>query len=98
MRRRARLGAPGPLHHVIVRGIDQGRRPERVSGGLMRSQGNGSAIKAMGRLRLREKSDEENGLSLAQTARHLGVSTLAIAKLLDRKKVSLISQQRPLLY
>jgi REP element-mobilizing transposase RayT/predicted HTH domain antitoxin len=143
----------------VKNGIEQGRRPELVGGGLMRSQGNWSAIKAMGRLGMREKSDErilgsgefvehllkqadevrkqqfsandriktaqqlvekicqkekisvealrsgsrrqlvskartqiavklveENGLSLAQTARHLGVSTSAIAKLLDRRK------------
>ncbi len=143
----------------VKNGIEQGRRPELVGGGRMRSQGNWSAIKAMGRLGMREKSDErilgsgefvehllkqadevrkqqfsandriktaqqliekicqkekinvealrsgsrrqlvskartqiavklveENGLSLAQTARHLGVSTSAIAKLLDRRK------------
>jgi hypothetical protein len=52
----------------------------------MRSQGNWSAIKAMGRLGMREKSDEENGLSFAQTARHPGVSTSAIAKLLEQRK------------
>ena len=83
MPRRARLDAPGTLHHVIVRGkikndwqnrdyvlkwygrkegdaadayrnhvkkgIDQGRRPELVGGGLIRSMGGWSAIKAMRR-------------------------------------------------
>ncbi len=81
-----KLVAPGLLYHVIGRGIEQGRRPELVGGGLMRSQGNWSAIKAMGRLGMREKSDEENGLSLAQTARHPGVSTSASAKLLEQRK------------
>ncbi len=81
-----RLDAPGLLHHVIVRGIEQGRRPKLVGGGLRRSQGNWSAINAMGRLGMREKSDEENGLSLVETARHPGVSTSAIAKLLERIK------------
>ena len=143
----------------VKNGIDQGRRPELVGGGLKRSQGSWSAIKARSRLGIREKSDErvlgsgafveqllkqadevrkhqfsandrikraqqliqkicqkekinvealisgsrrqvvskartqiavklveENGLSLAQTARHLGVSTSAIAKLLNRRK------------
>jgi hypothetical protein len=82
----ARLDAPGTLYHVIVRGIGQGRRLELVGGGLRRSQGNWSVIKAMARLGMRKKSDEENGLSLAQTARHPGVSTSAIAKLLERIK------------
>jgi len=93
MPRRARLDAPGTLHHVIVRGIerrpiaddvadrktfverlgqlateiglsyvekaiDQGRRPELVGGGLIRSLGGWSAVKALRRTGDRELSDE----------------------------------------
>ena len=39
-------------------GIDQGRRSDLVGGGLIRSQGGWSSVKAMRRLGAREKSDE----------------------------------------
>ena len=39
-------------------GIDQGRRSDLVGGGLIRSQGGWSAVKAMRRRGVREKSDE----------------------------------------
>ena len=39
-------------------GIDQGHRPDLVGGGLIRSYGGWSAVKAMRRLGVREKSDE----------------------------------------
>jgi REP element-mobilizing transposase RayT len=42
----------------VKKGIDQGRRSDLVGGGLIRSQGGWSAVKAMHRLGLREKSDE----------------------------------------
>jgi putative transposase len=42
----------------VKKGIDQGRRPDLVGGGLIRSQGGWSAVKAMRRLGVREKSDE----------------------------------------
>jgi len=42
----------------VKMGIDQGRRPDLVGGGLIRSQGGWSAVKAMRRLGVREKSDE----------------------------------------
>ncbi len=143
----------------VSEGIGQGRRPDLVGGGLIRSQGGWSAVKAMRRLGIMERSDErilgsgefvermleqadekvksqfssvdqanravqliesickENqlsvealqsgsrinkvslvrsqlakilvkdyGLSLADTARHLGVTTAAIANALRRKK------------
>jgi len=41
-----------------MRIVDQGRRPDLVGGGLIRSQGGWSAVKAMRRLGVREKSDE----------------------------------------
>jgi REP element-mobilizing transposase RayT len=44
--------------HFIKGGIDQGRRPDLVGGGLIRSQGGWSAVKAMRRMGIREKSDE----------------------------------------
>ena len=45
MLRLARLDTPDVLHHVIIRGIEQGRRPELVGGGLIRSLGGWRAIK-----------------------------------------------------
>ena len=42
----------------VKKGIDQGRRSDLVGGGLIRSQGGWSAVKAMRRLGVREKSDE----------------------------------------
>jgi REP element-mobilizing transposase RayT len=45
-------------HQFVKKGIDQKRRPDLVGGGLIRSQGGWSAVKAMRRLGVREKSDE----------------------------------------
>ena len=45
MLRLARLDTPGVLHHVIIREIEQGRRPELAGGGLMRSLGGWRAVK-----------------------------------------------------
>lgn len=42
----------------VKKGIDQGRRSDLVGGGLIRSQGGWSAVKALRRLGVREKSDE----------------------------------------
>jgi REP element-mobilizing transposase RayT len=145
--------------HYVKEGIDQGRRPELVGGGLIRSHGGWSAVNAMRRLGIRKKADnrilgsgefveqlikqadesvkyqfygpehlkgvvrliekvckkenvsykalksgsrrknvsqirsqlikklvEDYGLSFAETARHLGVSTSAIANSLRRRR------------
>jgi REP element-mobilizing transposase RayT len=42
----------------VKKGLDQGRRSDLVGGGLIRSQGGWSGVKAMRRLAVREKSDE----------------------------------------
>ena len=42
----------------VKKGIDQGRCPDLVGGGLIRSQGGWSSVKVMRRLGVREKSDE----------------------------------------
>ncbi len=42
----------------VNEGVDQGRRPELVGGGLVRSMGGWSVVKAMRRSGLREKGDE----------------------------------------
>ncbi|MBW1848200.1 MAG: transposase [Deltaproteobacteria bacterium] len=44
--------------HFVKKGIDQGQRPDLVGGGLIRSQGGWSTVKAMRRLGVREKSDK----------------------------------------
>lgn len=53
-----RRKATQAYRHFIKQGTDQGRRPELVGGGLIRSQGGWSAVKAMRRLGLKEKSDD----------------------------------------
>jgi hypothetical protein len=42
----------------VKKGIALGRCPELVGGGLIKSQGGWSAVKAMHRIGVREKSDE----------------------------------------
>jgi len=42
----------------VLEGVDQGRRPELVGGGLIRSQGGWSAVRSLRRLGITEKSDE----------------------------------------
>lgn len=42
----------------VKTGIDQGRRPDLTGGGLIRSHGGWSSVRAMRRLGVREKSDE----------------------------------------
>jgi len=55
----AREGEAKRAYRQFVKsGIDQGSRPDLVGGGLIRSQGGWSAVKAMRRLGVREKSDE----------------------------------------
>ncbi len=72
MPRRARLDAPGTLHHIIVRGIERRQivdddrdRRDFVS-------------------RMAKDLVEQCGLSVTETGRHLGVSASAIAKSLSR--------------
>ena len=80
MPRKARIDAPGALHHIIdyilriynskylkarrgyreyvEKGLADGRRPELVGGGLVRSAGGWSVVKAMRRGLERIKGDE----------------------------------------
>jgi len=44
--------------NYVIKGIDQGRRPELVGGGLIRSMGGWSAVKAMRRAGDRDLSDD----------------------------------------
>jgi hypothetical protein len=44
--------------NYVKKGIDQGRRPELVGGGLIRSQGGWSAVKALRRAGNRELGDD----------------------------------------
>ena len=50
--------AKGEYRNYVKKGIDQGRRPELVGGGLIRSLGGWSAVKALRRSGDRELSDE----------------------------------------
>jgi hypothetical protein len=69
-------------------GSPQGRRPELVGGGLVRSLGGWGAVRAVRRRAVRAALAVDLvtrlGLSLAETARQLGVSTSGIAKALAR--------------
>ena len=58
MPRLSRLDAPGVLHHVMGRGIERGRRPELVGGGLIRSMGGWWAVLASRRRGEREVADQ----------------------------------------
>ena len=50
--------AQAEYRSYVKKGIEQGRRPELVGGGLIRSQGGWSAVKALRRVGERELSDE----------------------------------------
>jgi REP element-mobilizing transposase RayT len=50
--------AQAEYRNYVKKGIEQGRRPELVGGGLIRSQGGWSAVKALRRAGERELSDE----------------------------------------
>ena len=50
--------ATDEYHNYVKKGIDQGRRPELVGGGLIRSLGGWSAVKAMRLSGDREWSDD----------------------------------------
>ena len=51
--------AKSACRRFVKKGIDQGRSPDLVGGGLpIRSQGGWSAVKALRRLGVRKKSDE----------------------------------------
>jgi hypothetical protein len=45
-------------HDFIVKGIEMGRRPDLIGGGLIRSAGGWQAVKALGRKRIHLKGDE----------------------------------------
>ena len=53
MLRKASIDAPGALHHIIA----DGRRSDLVGGGLIRSAGGWSAVKALRRVELAKKVD-----------------------------------------
>jgi len=50
--------AMGAYRNYVEKGVEQGRRPELVGGGLIRSQGGWAAVKALRRAGGRELSDE----------------------------------------
>ena len=52
------FGSKGDYREFVKRGITQGQRPELVGGGLIRSQGGWSAVKAMRQSGEGEKGDE----------------------------------------
>jgi len=81
--------------NYVRSGINDGRRPELVGGGLIRSLGGWSAVKAMRRSTDRESGDErilgsgefvERIIKEAEVARRVGVSTSAISKIIKRGK------------
>jgi len=83
MPRRARLDAPGTLHHVMVRGIEcinEGISVEELRSGSRRNEV--SAVRAGIAIGL----VKEHGVALAEVARRAGVSTSAISKIIKRGK------------
>ena len=99
MPRGPRLDAPGTLHHVIVRGIEKRKivdddtdgvvethcRKEKVTISMLQS---GSRRPPLPKLRkaIALKLVNGYGVSLAETARRLGISTSGVAQILKRNK------------
>jgi DNA-binding MarR family transcriptional regulator len=74
---RARLDAPGTLHHVIVRGIERVSIKELRAGGRRRKLRTVRAQIAIGLV-------ETYGVSLAEVARQLYVTTSAVSRIISR--------------
>ena len=87
MPRRARLDAPGTLHHVIVRGIDkfiaQIGSSEKVTIAELRAGSRRKKVSGV-RARIAIGLVKKHGVALAEVARRVGVSTSAISKVLKR--------------
>jgi hypothetical protein len=62
----------------VKKGIDQGRRPELVGGGLIRSMGGWSAV-----LAIRRSGERELGYSGADIARYLGVTNSCVTRMIS---------------
>ncbi|MEE8185534.1 MAG: hypothetical protein V3T96_03945 [Thermodesulfobacteriota bacterium] len=77
MPRQARLDVHGTLHHVIIRGIEK-RQIEVSIKELQSGSRRQSIVKS--RKRIARQLVEDYVISLAETARQLGVSTSAISK------------------
>jgi REP element-mobilizing transposase RayT len=80
----------------VKKGIDQGRRSDLVGGGLIRSQGGWSAVKAMRRFGVREKSDERMqrvASEVENKCRKENVSVEALQSGSRRQKVSAVRSQ-----
>jgi putative transposase len=45
-------------HAFVVKGIEMGRRPDLIGGGLIRSTGGWQAVKALGKNKIHLKGDE----------------------------------------
>ncbi|MFC1817074.1 helix-turn-helix domain-containing protein [Thermodesulfobacteriota bacterium] len=95
MPRHARLDAPGTLHHIIVRGIERRQKVLAAIGKTCEERQidvealrSGSRVGPVSRTRaaLAIQLVKEYGLSLAEAARQLGISTSAIAKVISRTK------------
>ena len=79
MPRRARLDSPGTLHHVIVRGIEKRRIVDD-------DQDRKNFISRLGKLA--KEFVQDYGISMAEVAQRLGVSTSAISKMMARSNSS----------
>ena len=87
MPRGARLDTPGTLHHIMIRDVEKGwivqdndDRRDFVShmGRLAKETGTAVYVWVL-------MTNHEYGLSLTEAARHLGVSTSAVAQTLKRE-------------
>jgi predicted HTH domain antitoxin len=72
----------------------------KENGILINALQNGSRMRNISHVRkvLAVKLVNEHGLTLAETARQLGVSTSAIGKIISQRKKSVKSKQRPQTY
>ena len=91
MPRKARLDAPGALHHIIIRGInktpffkdDQDKTRLLINSLELKAGGKRSAVSDT-RAAIAHRYREELGTSAAEIARHLGVTTSSIVRVIDR--------------
>ena len=83
MPRRARLDAPGTLHHVMVRGIEKGRRGKKSVSQICQKRNRSREVSGV-RAWIAIGLVKAHGVALAEVARRVGVSTSAISKIIKR--------------
>ncbi len=94
MPRKARLGAPGALHHIMVRGINKAAifndDQDRIKFLWELKNGSRRHVVSIARKRIARRGVEELGLTSAEIARHLGVCTSTITRAVEKKEAGAV--------